>query len=145
MLLKIMYGQTADGIYSAVTDYKGHTKTWRNANLTSLKKSVGSFLGTAHKRGIMPEIKWLKFVEGIPNDNTVWLLDDNVDGVRRPRRHRRRKETRFTQQDLLDLVSKAEPKKKPEEPEDFFYKVENGVLRVYRKTLCHSFKISSLN
>ena len=144
MLLKIMYGQTADGIYSAVTDYRGHTKTWRNANLTSLKKGVGAFLGVAHKRGIMPEIKGLKFVEGVPNDNTVWLLDDNVDGVRRPRRHRR-KETRFTQQDLLDLVSKAEPKKKPEEPEDFFYKVENGVLRVYRKTLCHSFKISSLN
>lgn len=135
MLLKIMWCQDPNGGFAAITRYEGHTKNWHNDSLTSIKKSAGSFLGTAHKNGVLTGVNGLKFVEGLPNDNTVWLLDEQRPDAKR-RKRRVVKQPR--------VVNLAEQKPAPDDVE-YFYKEEDGVLKIYRKALCHTFRLSAFN
>lgn len=186
MLLKVMYGQEKDGSFSAVTMFAGHTKCFSSKNLVSLKQSAGSFLGKAHRAGALLGITGIQFVEGIPNENTVWLIDGGKPAVKynKPKRGGTRKAISVFVDEMVfnstwaadkafrfpvgsvahtlaagrnefrghtigwaknkPVVAPA-PKKSDDESVEYFYKVENGYLKVYRKTLCQEFKISTIN
>ena len=135
MLLKVMWCQDPNGGYAAITRYEGHTKNWYNKSLTSIKKSAGALLGTAHKNGVLTGVDGLKFVEGLPNDNTVWLLDES-------RAHKKRIIRKYTKN---PSAVKRVPQAPVEENVEYFYKEEGGKLKVYRKALCHTFKLSAFN
>lgn len=131
MLLKVMYYRQKDGKYAAVTRYEGHVKAWFSDSLVNLKKKAGSWLGRAHRDGVMDGISQMKFFEGYPNDNTVWLLDEPTR-----RKYRRR------------VVIKNEPIKAPTQAKvdddntTYLYKEEGGYLKIYSKTLVMSFPIA---
>lgn len=132
MLLKVMYYQDEDGRYTAITRYEGHTKAWHSDTITNLKKTAGSWLGRAHRYGIMGGISQMTFVEGHPKDDTVWLVDEPE------RRHYRRRKV------VTDQGVKCTPVNNSVavDEKEYLYKEENGYLKVYSKTLVGSFPIA---
>ena len=117
--------------YVAGTIYKGHPKSWVDSDKRRLKMSGIRWLGAAHRYGNLMEISKLEFVEGTPNAESVFLIQEPEPKVRKKRRYQ--------------TFAALEPEEAPQPTNiEYIYKEEDGYLKVYRKTLCQSYKISSI-
>ena len=138
MLLKVMYYKQKDGKYAAVTRYEGHVKAWFSDSVINLKQKAGSWLGRAHRDGGISGISRLKFFEGYPNDDTVWLLQE-------PERRRRRRLSSFQNTLVREQPKQSTTTKEVQDNTEYLYKVEDGHLKIFSKTLVGEYKVSNFS